>query len=241
MKSTIVLGVALLVGAPFVGADAAEIVVLESTSARYVAGQMLDAAAPIALAAGETVTIATEDARLIRIEGPHNGPAAGPMPDPSAVRRALTQLIVEERPTVGGVGGVRGGEAEAQGADTRPDPWLLHAQRGGDQCVLGGQSVGVWRENAGEALVAEVGASLAESSGQIRWDAGQQRAAWPAQAALVDEAVYLLRPTTSLLSVSIRLHVLAPTLAEPGLAAAAWLAAKRCTDQAQVLMREPAG
>ena len=219
-------------------AGAAEIAVIESTSARYVVGQTLEATAPIVLAAGEALTVVHEDARLIRIEGPHNGPAAGPAPDPSAFRRALTQLIVEERPSVGGVGGVRAGEGEAQAVDTRPDPWLVHAQRSGDQCVFGAETIGVWRESASDALVAELGVSLAESSTQIRWNAGEQRAAWPAQAALVDDTVYLLRPTTSLLSVPIRLHLLAPTLAGRGLAAVAWLAAKGCTDQARLLLRE---
>jgi len=238
MKSTIVLGAALLVGMQCGVADAAEIVVIESSAARYVAGQMLDATAPLALAAGESLTVVTEDARMIKIEGPHNGPATGPAPDPSAVRRALAQLIVEEPPAVGGVGGVRGDEGEEQGADTRPDPWLLHAGRSGDQCVLGGEGVGVWRENAADAVAAELGVILAESSVEIRWDAGQQRAVWPTQVALRDDAVYLLRANTSLLSVPIQLHVLAPALAGRGLAAAAWLAAKGCTDQARLLLRQ---
>jgi hypothetical protein len=237
MRATIVLSAALVVCASFTAAEAAEIAVIESTSARYVAGQTLDAAVPITLAAGESLTIVTEDARLIRIEGPHSGPAVGPAPDPSAVRRALTQLIVEERPAVGGIGGVRAGEFEPQGADTRSDPWLLHAERSGDQCVLGGASIGVWRENASDAFVTEVSISLAESSTQIRWNAGEQRAAWPAQTAPVDDAVYLLRPSGSLRSVPIRLHLLAPDLADSGLATAAWLAAKGCIEQARVLLR----
>lgn len=237
MRSTLAL--ALIVCATVTAAEAAEIVVLESTSARYVAGKMLDAAAPIALTAGESLTVVTEDARLIKIEGPHNGPAVGPAPDPSAVRRALALLIIEERPEVGGVGGVRAGELEELGPDTRPDPWLLHAQRSGDQCVLGGESVGVWRERADDGVVAELGVVLAESSVEIRWDAGAQRAAWPAEVALRDGAVYMLRPDTSLLSVPIRLHVLPPALAGRGLATAAWLAAKGCIDQARLLL-EPA-
>jgi hypothetical protein len=238
MRATIVLGAALVACASLGAAGAAEIAVIESTSARYVVGQMLDATAPIVLAAGEALTVVHEDARLIRIEGPHNGPAAGPAPDPSAFRRALTQLIVEEQPAVGGVGGVRAGDGEAQAVDTRTDPWLVHAQLSGDQCVLGGEAPGVWRESASDALVAELGVSLAESSAQVHWNAGEQRAAWPAQAALADDTVYLLRPTTSLLSVPIRLHLLAPTLAGRSLAAAAWLAAKGCTDQARLLLRE---
>ena len=239
MRSTIILGIMLGVGATLGTATAAEIAVVESTSPRYDAGETLDDSVPITLAAGESVTVVTEDARMIKIEGPHDGPASGPPPDPSAVRRALAQLIVEERPAVGGVGGVRGEGQEEQRADTRPDPWLVHAQRSGDQCVLRGSSVGVWRENpAGEPAVVEVGVSLADSGARIRWDAGQQRTTLPVDLALTDDTIYLLRPTDSLRSVPIRLHLLEPSLAGGGQAAAAWLAAKGCIDQARVLLRD---
>ena len=159
--------------------QAAEIVVLESNSVRYAAGQTLDAAVPITLPAGEFVAIVTEDARLIRIEGPHNGPAVGQTPDEGAVRRALAQLIVEQRPEVGGVGGVRGDGDEAQAPDTRPEPWLVHTQRSGEQCALRGQGVQLWRESATDAAVAELTASLEDATGEVRWNSGEQRAAWP--------------------------------------------------------------
>ena len=179
-------------------ADAAEIVVLESNSARYAAGQTLDAALPITLPAGEFVAIVTEDARLIRIEGPHNGPAAGQTPDEGAVRRALAQLIVDQRPEVGGVGGVRGDGDEAQAPDTRPEPWLVHAQRSGDQCVLRGQGVQLWRESSTDAAVAELTASLEEATGEVRWNTGEQRASWPTEVPIRDETIYLLRLQGSL-------------------------------------------
>lgn len=238
MRSTIILGIVLGVGAPLGAATAAELAVVESTSPRYAAGQILDAALSVTLVAGESLTVVTEDARLIKIEGPHDGPASGPPPDPSALRRALAQLIVEEQPAVGGVGGVRGEAQEEKAADTRPDPWLVHAQRSGDQCVLRGSSVGVWREGpSGDAAVVEVGVSLADSSARIRWDAGQQRSTLPADLALIDDTIYLLRPTGSLRSVPIRLHLLDPSLSGGGQATAAWLAAKGCIDQARVLLR----
>lgn len=238
MKYGIVVA-GVIAGAWLRVAEAAEIVVIESTSQRYVAGQLIDAAAQLVIAAGESVTVATENALLIKIDGPHNGPAAGPPPDQSGVRRALAQLIVEERPAVGGVGGVRGDSEEEQAPDTRPDPWLVHAARSGDQCVVRDAAVGVWREEAGSALVVEVGISLSERTAQIRWDAGQQRATWPAATTLTDDTVYLLRSVDSLRSVPIRLHVLDPALAAggAGLAPVAWLVAKGCIDQARVLMR----
>jgi hypothetical protein len=217
-------------------AQAAEIVVLESNAVRYAAGQTLDAAMPITLTEGEFVAVVTEDARLIRIEGPHNGPASGQAPDEGAVRRALAQLIVAERPEVGGVGGVRGGD-DPQAADTRPEAWLIHAQRSGDQCVLGGQDVRLWRETSTGATVADLNASLEDATAEVRWSAGEQRAAWPNAVPIADETIYLLRPQGAVRSLPIRLHVLAPGLAGNGLAAAAWLAARGCTDQARLLLR----
>jgi hypothetical protein len=218
-------------------AQAAEIVVLESNAVRYAPGQTLDAALPIALAAGEFVAIVTEDARLIRIDGPHSGPAAGPPPDEGAVRRALAQLIVDERPEVGGIGGVRGSGDEPQAADTRPEPWLVHTQRSGDQCAVRGQGVRLWREDGAEAAVAELSASLDDATAEVRWNAGEQRAAWPTEIPLTDETIYLLRPQGSLRSLPVRLHLLAPSVAGNSLAAAAWLAARGCTEQARLLLR----
>jgi hypothetical protein len=238
MRSIVVLAITIALGMACRAARAAEIAVIESTSSRYMAGQLLDAATTLTLAVGESLTVATENARLIKIDGPHNGPATGAAPDPSAVRRALAQLVVAERPAVGGVGGVRGDSDEERGPDTRPDAWLLHAERSGDQCVVRGASIGVWRETAAQPLVAEVGASLAEGGAQIRWGAGQQRSTWPAQIALTDATVYLLRTTDSLRSVPIRLHLIEPALSGGGLPAAAWLAAKGCVDQARLLLRE---
>jgi len=239
MKYASVFAVTIVSGTWLGAAAAAEIVVIESTSQRYMAGQLLDAAVSLMIAAGESVTVATENARLIKIDGPHDGPAAGPAPDPSGVRRALAQLIIEERPAVGGVGGVRGDADVEQAPDTRSDPWLVHAERSGDQCVVRDAGVGVWREDASQAAVVDVGVSLSERTAQIRWDAGQQRATWPAATTPSDDTVYLLRSAESLRSVPIRLHVLDPALAgsSGGLASAAWLAAKGCIDQARVLLR----
>ena len=211
---------------------------LESNSARYAAGQTLDAALPITLPAGEFVAIATEDARLIRIEGPHNGPALGQTPDEGAVRRALAQLIVDERPEVGGVGGVRGDGDEAQAPDTRPEPWLVHAQRSGDQCALRGQACSAVARRARPTPPSPSSAlrsrtPRAKCAGMPASSARRGRPRSPS----ATKPIYLLRLQGSLRSLPIRLHLLAPGLAGNGLAAAAWLAARGCTEQARLLLR----
>ena len=62
-------------------AAAAEIVVIESTSARYMAGPTARCGASRRCSRPVSpLTVATEDARLIKIDGPHYGPAAGRRP-----------------------------------------------------------------------------------------------------------------------------------------------------------------
>jgi hypothetical protein len=218
-------------------ASAAEHVVLESNAVRYTAGVFVDAALPIVLGRGEFVLLATEDARFLRVEGPHNGPAEGRAPDEGALRRALALLVATERTQVGSVGGVRGGGEDATTADGRPGPWLVHAERNGDQCVLRGTEPTLWRERAGDAGPWEIAAAGAERPATLRFAAGEQRAPWPAALVPEDAEIYLVRPAAAQRSVAIRLHVLEPRLADNALAAASWLAAKGCTAQARLLLR----
>jgi len=218
-------------------AYAAEHVVLESNAVRYEAGSLLDAALPIVLESGEFVLLATEDARFLRIEGPHSGPATGNAPDESALRRALALLVAQERTQVGGVGGVRGGGEDEATEDTRTEAWLVHAERSGDQCVLRGADVALWRERADGGAQWEIATAGSERTAAFTFGAGERRAAWPAALAPQDNEIYLVRPAAAQRSVAIRLHVLEPSVGANSLAAAAWLAAKGCTAQARLLLR----
>jgi hypothetical protein len=228
---------ALLLVAGLATGQTAQIVVLESTSPRYVAGQTVDATQVIVLAAAETLTVATEDARLVRLIGPYSGPPIGAAPDESAARRALAQLLAADRPTVGGVGGVRGDARDESPTDTRPTPWFVHAQRSGEQCALQGQGVQLWREDAAAASAVEIRVSLDATAAQARWNAGEQRTAWPPLLPPTDGTIFLLHADGAVRSVPVRLRLLPPTLGAPGLATAAWLAARGCTDQARLALR----
>src|SRR5688572_10501680 len=158
-----------LLGAGLASAQpAGQIVVLESSTPRYIAGQSIDAAQAITLNAGETLMIATEDARLVRLAGPYSGPPIGAAPDDNAARRALAQLLAADRPEVGGIGGVRGDDRDESPTDTRPGPWFVHTARSGDQCVLQGQAALLWREAAQTAATIEIRVSLGEAAAEVR-------------------------------------------------------------------------
>jgi hypothetical protein len=224
-------------------AHAAEQVVLESNSAMYQAGRTLDGQSEIMLAAMEFVVFATEDGRFLRIAGPYMGPAtggdgaAGQPPSPSNVRRAVAQLVGARPTEASGLGGVRGDfNVDGSVADTRADPWLVHSALTGDQCVLRGRAVALWREPSDAALTAQVADVTVNNDARVQWPARETRAAWPLDAPPVDNRIYLVRPDSGIRSVAIRLHTLAPELADKDLATVAWLAARGCTAQARMLL-----
>jgi hypothetical protein len=224
----------LLASAPV--SQAAEQVVLESNTASYAPGATLDAASLIVLAEGQFVVLATEAGSLVRVEGPHNGPAAGPPPADNAVRDALGQLLGRNAPELAGLAGVRGGAAGSSAPDTRPDPWLIHAERTGDQCLLREGALAFWREAGGTDPMSEVTPLAGAAPLRLEWG-GSQRAAWPGERLPADGEIYLVRPSGALLSTAIRFHVLAPELASRGLATVVWLAAKGCVDQARFVLQ----
>ncbi len=223
-------------------ARAAEQVVLESNNARYTAGQTFDLSTVISLDEREFVLLATEDGRILRISGPYTGvatdaPDAPSDSEESNVRRAIRQLLGAGPAEAGGLGGVRGGsEARELLADTRPDPWLLHTEITGDQCVVRDTPVRLWREQAGPPASAEVTDVAARESAPVRWRTDETSAKWPLAAQPLDDHVYLVRPAGELRSTAIRVHTLAPELTDKGLTTAAWLAARGCTAQARLVL-----
>jgi hypothetical protein len=220
------------------GAGAAEIVVLESNAPRFAAGQTMIESAAIELAAGEIVVIVTEDARLLRLEGPYEGPVVGAPPDPSAMRKALERLVSADEPRVGGVGAVRGDEDAQTAVDTRPEAWLVHSERGGEQCALRGGSIELWREDSSRSSSAQITDTVTDAAATVRWSEGAPRAPWPEQSlAPVDDRIYLIRFEGVDRSTAVRVRLLAASVTESPLAAAAWLAAKGCTAQARIVMR----
>jgi hypothetical protein len=216
-------------------AEAAQQVVVEAHALRYPVGTTLDAAAPIVLVSGEFVVLATDDGRLLRVAGPHDGPANGsPAADGTAVRRALARLVSADRPEVGGVGGVRG-DTNAGPRDARPDPWLIDARRSSDQCASNALATQLWLKDAAEGTGVEITDTANGTVARAR-AAADGRAAWPEELAVQEGRVYLVRQAEQVRSVAIRLHALPPGVGIEGLGAAAWLAAKGCTAQARLLL-----
>ncbi|MBN1239807.1 MAG: hypothetical protein JXB36_14990 [Gammaproteobacteria bacterium] len=226
-------------------AQAAEHIVVESSSAAYRIGQSLEGSNVITLRERESLVLVSEEGVTLRVTGPFTGPAAAAAervgPRQSSLRRALAQLLGSEPGEPGGLAGVRGGLDDTDIEDTRPTPWLIHSAIAGEQCVLRGREVRLWRERSHEEARADIAETHGGRSAEVRWAGDQTRAVWPFDSPPIDGGIYLIRPADGVRSVAIRLHALAPALGDGGLASVAWLAARGCTRQARIVLREAGG
>lgn len=219
-------------------AQAAELIVLETNSSQYQAGQALDSTAPLTLSDEQFLVLASEDGMLRRIEGPHVGlPGdAGERPSESSLRRAIAQLLGATSSEPGRLGGTRTLELAGAPSDTRPQPWLIHAEQSGNQCVLRDGDVELWREETTDDVRAEVVEVTSGRSAELRWAGSAATASWPFDTAPADNGIYLVRPVNEIKSVPIKVHTLAPELADQGWSTVAWLAARGCVQQARLVL-----
>jgi hypothetical protein len=219
---------------------ATEHVVLESNAPRYAAGDILADDAAIVLESGQTVVLAAENGDLIRVEGPFSGRPQGSTPAGIDLRQAVRQLVGGSETELAGLGGVRGRADSADAAhveDMRPSPWLIHAELTGSQCYVEDRPTEIWRNETGDGAEFEIREVATSRTATIRWPAGSHETRWPADLPPRSGEVYLVRRTDQLRSgTSIKVYSLEPGAADNGYAAAAWLAARGCTDQARLAL-----
>lgn len=218
----------------------AEVVVIESTSADYPVGEILDADMKIVLGEDVAIMLIAEDGMIISLAGPYTGPADNEgTPGVRGALDALGRLVGYAETEAGDIGGVRGAatgeEFLAQEIDDhRPSPWLLHTAITGPQCVRAGvEDLRYWREqnDADERL--EVKRVTSGESVIIAWQAGDNTVTWPATLPLLVDEMYLLRFGDQLRSTNLLVREVPASVGDGGIAMVAFLAAKGCLSQAR--------
>ena len=222
-------------------AFASELVVLESTSPDYQAGEILDSEIQIVLDEDGDVTLIAEDGTFIHLTGPFVGvPSLDEIQDASGVLDALGRLVGSAESTAVDIGGVRGDEDRddflAQEVDdTRTSPWTLHTDITGAQCVIAdAQEVMYWRENSGSSEELQVKHIASGNNVSVEWKAGDNTVTWPGALTLVADEMYLLRLGDELQSTTLLVREIPAAVNNEGAAIVAFLAAKGCIAQAKM-------
>ena len=215
---------------------AAEFVVLESTSAKYTAGQLLVAVDAVKLFEGEKLTVLSEEGNSYQHKGPYEGPLASKRKeDGKTVLRALGQLVGASQGDSRSMGAIRGDgkNASDSGQAGYDSPaWVILPQMNGTQCVIQGQAPKFWREDAAKPtrlFLKQVGQS---NSLEIAWPATEKELEWPASVPLQSGTPYLVRVGDAIRSQSLVVEEV-PTGVEGQVGVVAWLEARGCHRQAR--------
>lgn len=229
------------VGLGIIGsAFAADLAVLESNSVRYTAGDIIDGDLGVSLSQNETLLVAAEDGSIFDLQGPFEGVPKGTATSQLNTKAALRRLLGTDTTRTIGLGAVRGGEVAAAGMpqDTRPNPWYFHIGHPGPQCFAEGSKLALWREKTDEPVDLQVQRLSTGEGVDLNWPAGSNSIDWPATLDVTDGEIYLVRPGDQIRSLQIITVQLPAGTLSTDEAAVAWLAAKGCDRQAEILARD---
>ncbi len=198
-------------------AFAADIMVVASNAPSLAAGQTVDSAAALDLAAGQRVTFIAGGGKSLTRNGPYKGVAwEGAPPADKAFLQSLGKLAAGQGKggtTLGAVRGATKGEPE--------DPWALDVGRAGDHCVAAGAPVVLWRPSSERAGTLSLSGMKDEGKASVDWPAGAATTPWPQE----------VKPTAKRLVV----RVVPGNLASDA-HRAIWMGDAGCTAQARLLL-----
>ncbi len=216
-------------------ADAAEMLILNSTQPDLPEGGIIDAAAMLSIADGASLTLVDEAGRKFTLKGPYSGvagtaePAAGGGGFGSRMVAALSRLIVGmpvDRSKLGVTRGTGGAKSD--------DIWMLSVSTEGDFCLRTDIPTRLWRPQADAAAVLSI-KRLRQTWVRAEWPAGQETLAWPGGVELADSTTYLVRLGSGLAVKKLTVH-LAPSDLPSDFHRVAWLSETGCLRQAQMLL-----
>ena len=226
-------------------AHAGQLVVLESTMAALRPGQVIDAAKPLQLAAGNRLTLVGEDGKVIKLEGPYSGnPAKGEAGDGDpAMVQALSRLFASSQPASTSWGTFRGADTAATfrnsgnpAADQAPI-WSVNVRRSDTGCVIAGESLVLWRPDTSEELTVVLVHPSTGNEAEVAFAADQQTAGWPVAIPVLDGGEYAIREAHNRWERHLQLRVIPPQQETP-MQRAAWMSNAGCLRQARAQLTQ---
>jgi hypothetical protein len=233
---------AILAAVVFVGlaqsGSAKDLVIVESSAPEFKQGQVVDGGKSLTLGAGTRIVMIGDDGKVIKLDGPFkgvpDGSASASAGDPQVVA-AISRLFNTQGAETSALGTFRSASPlEGGRAGDPPDAWSIDIARGETQCAESGVPPMLWRAEPGRdatVLVQRAGGV----GGLVRFPAGIQSAAWPADVPLDDATEYLIRDSADAWSRSWTLHIV-PASASSDISRVAWMADHGCTRQAKTLL-----
>lgn len=214
--------------------EAGELVVIASGEPSLRVGSVIDGGDPIAVAAGASVVLVSEDGRTISLTGPFTGaPDPSPPTADGGLVDSLSRLIADEAGSPETLAVFRSGLGKTPIG--RPDVWGIRIAEAGRYCVRPDRPPMLWWPAARTGAVVKLSEAGEQATGvRIRWPASKKYAPWPDALAISDSATYVVRFRASDPGTEIE-TVLMPAL-ETDAHRAAWMAEHGCPRQALAVL-----
>ncbi|MBF0435799.1 MAG: hypothetical protein HQL77_10560 [Magnetococcales bacterium] len=154
MNRKLWLGSALAVSCLFVWriAGAVNLVVMDAKGGGLKAGAVIDSATPLNLAEGESASLVADTGRIVRLKGPHSGPAlASGEAAAGSVKDAMASLLSAGDKDKGALGATRSADStfkmakDGKKTPSPPDLWMVDVSQGGVHCYQEGERMVFWR------------------------------------------------------------------------------------------------
>ncbi len=204
------------------GTAHAQVIVLQSTVAKYKPGSSLAKSSQLSIPEGGLITVVLASGKTKSIPGPYEGKVAdlskGGGQSNAALFGAVKQFLKTGGATTKTVGAVRGvapGEKSSEGGGQSSSrfSWTNVAlgYSRGDLCLDKNGAISITRTNSAADLtvsVVDLGSTLRAN---IRFAAGQAEVPWPAEIALKNGTYALLVPGSRMQQIRVRLIDQLPT------------------------------
>jgi hypothetical protein len=210
-------------------AEAAQYVVVEARGVGWRPGTVVDADKAIHLLRGQHVMLISDSGATLKLDGPYDKKLTSEEAHGIDVGATLAALSTERQARLGDVGTTR-----AAPTANLPDPWVLDASRGGNECLREGETAVFWRPSAAKAAKFLIMPSDRSWKARSDWRAGSDRLILRSDIAVHGGDTYLVSLDGTLSTIS--LNTVPARLANDRMRAA-WMADLGCEAQAESLLR----
>ena len=211
-------------------AGAATLVVAEARGVALKPGSTLDSTKPLTLKQAQHVTLISETGSTLKLDGPYNQPpvAAGGSAG-VGINQTMAALITQRQARTGEFGVTRGTVL----ADL-PEPWVLDATHSGNVCVMENGTPVFWRPDPKTAVVLSVAPVDRSWTAKAQWPVGSDHIKITTDVPMRAGETYVVTFNGNESAVTM---VQVPATLTNAKMLAGWMAARRCEQQAQALLK----
>lgn len=220
-----------------ISAMANEFVVISSEGAsNYSPGDIIKDSVAVSLSDGANLILISSDGRKVSIKGPYSqtiGAQAESSGESGAgtVVASLSRLFSTGGTDASAMGVMRSGISTS----TIPDPWMIDVSKHGHFCYQEGDNLSLWRPDSAKSTTLRLKNMKTKQKIKLPWPSASENLNWPEAIPLTDGGTYMVSRGGSVTARRLTLHKVPDDLSSL-IHKAAWMAEKRCGQQAKLLV-----